>query len=89
VLELADKPWLAQYPDSVPAEIALDDHTTLVTVLEAAFREFAYRDAAACMSTRLRFADVDRLSHDLGAWLQSLGLARGARVALMMPNLPQ
>ena len=87
--ELAERPWLAQYPDSVPAKIALDDHTTLVDVLEAAFREFAHRDATACIGTRLRFADVDRLSHDLGAWLQSLGLARGARVALMMPNLPQ
>jgi long-chain acyl-CoA synthetase len=89
VLELAHKPWLAQYPHSVPAEIALDNHTTLVDVLEAAFREFALRDAAACMGTNLRFAYVDRLSQNLGAWLQSLGLSRGARVALMMPNLPQ
>jgi len=89
VLELADKPWLAQYPPGVPAEIALDERTTLVDVLEAAFRLYAQRDASACMGTHLRFADIDRLSHDLGCWLQSLGLARGARVALMMPNVPQ
>ena len=86
---MAEKPWLAQYPASVPAEIALDRHTTLVDVLESAFRTYASRDAAACMGSHLRFADVDRLSHDLAAWLQSLGLAHGARVALMMPNLPQ
>jgi long-chain acyl-CoA synthetase len=86
---LTDKPWLEQYPPSVPAEIELDRRTTLVDVLEAAFRKYAQRDAAACMGSRLRFADLDRRSQDLGAWLQSLGLARGARVALMMPNLPQ
>jgi len=86
---LIEKPWLDQYPPSVPAEIAIDGHTTLVDVLDAAFRQYALRDAAACMGTRLRFADIDRLSLGLGAWLQSLGLARGARVALMMPNLPQ
>ena len=83
------QPWLAQYPPSVKATIELDGHTTLVDVLDAAFRQYAQRDAAACMGTRLRFADVDRLSQDLGAWLQSLGLERGARIALMMPNLPQ
>jgi long-chain acyl-CoA synthetase len=86
---LTDKPWLEQYPPNVPAEIDLDDHTTLVDVLDGAFRQHAQHDAAACMGTRLRFGDIDRLSLDLGAWLQSLGLARGARVALMMPNLPQ
>ena len=83
------KPWLAHYPPAVPAEIALHEQTTLVDVLESAFRRHAQRDAIVCMNTRLRFADVDRLSQDLGAWLQSLGLAQGTRVALMMPNLPQ
>jgi long-chain acyl-CoA synthetase len=88
-MALTDRPWLAQYPPTVPAEVALDGRTTLVDVLDAAFHKYAQRDAAVCMGTRLRFADIDRLSCDLGAWLQSLGLARGARVALMMPNLPQ
>ena len=86
---LTDKPWLDHYPAGVPAQIALDDRKTLVDMLEEAFTRYAARDAAACMGTHLRFADIDRLSHDLGAWLQSLGLPRGARVALMMPNLPQ
>ena len=84
-----DRPWLTQYPDGVPAEIRRDDHTTLVDVLESAFRAYARRDAAACMGSRLRYSELDQLSHDFGAWLQSRGLARGARVALMMPNLPQ
>ena len=84
-----DRPWLTQYPAGVPAEIRPDGHTTLVDVLESAFRAYAGRDAAACMGSRLRFSELDQLSHDFGAWLQSRGLPRGARVALMMPNLPQ
>jgi long-chain acyl-CoA synthetase len=84
-----NRPWLAEYPRGVPAEVALDSHNTLADVLEGAFRQYAKRDALACMGTRLRFADIDRLSQDFGAWLQQQGLARGARVALMMPNLPQ
>ncbi len=73
----------------MPAEIQLNRHTTLAELLETAFREHRQRDAADCMGTRLQFSELDELSRDLGAWLQGLGLSRGARVALMMPNLPQ
>ena len=73
----------------MPAEIQLNRHTTLAEMLETAFREHRQRDAADCMGTRLRFSELDELSRDLGAWLQGLGLSRGSRVALMMPNLPQ
>jgi len=83
------RPWIAEYPPGVPADVRLDEHTTLVDVLEGAFRQYARRPAAACMGVCLTFADIDRLSQDLGAWLQQQGLDRGARVALMMPNLPQ
>lgn len=83
------RPWLEEYPPGVPAEIQLNSHTTLAELLETAFREHRQRDAADCMGTRLRFSELDELSRDLGAWLQGLGLSRGARVALMMPNLPQ
>jgi long-chain acyl-CoA synthetase len=85
----ATHPWVAEYPAGVPAQVTLDAHTTLVDVLEGAFRQFAHRHAADCMGSRLTFADIDRLSQDFGAWLQQLGLERGARVALMMPNVPQ
>jgi long-chain acyl-CoA synthetase len=86
---LADNPWLSQYPAGVPAQIQVDARMTLVDLFEQAFVDYAERDAAACMGSRLRYADMDRLSQELGAWLQSIGLAPGARVALMMPNLPQ
>jgi long-chain acyl-CoA synthetase len=81
--------WIDQYPPGVPAEVAIDPRLTLVDVLDAAFRRYAQRDACVCMGSTLTFADLDRLSHDLAAWLQHRGLAPGARVALMMPNLPQ
>jgi len=83
------RPWVAEYPAGVPAEVHIDAHLTLVDVLEAAFRQYSKCDACACMGERLTFADVDRLSQDLGAWFQQRGLERGGRVALMMPNLPQ
>ena len=83
------KPWLDNYPPGVPAEIELDGRTTLTDLLDASFKQFADRDAVACMGSHLRYADIDRLSHDLAAWLQSLKLKPGARIALMMPNLPQ
>jgi long-chain acyl-CoA synthetase len=73
----------------VPAHIHADPLPTLAAVLEDAFQRYAKRDAAVCMDTRLTYRDIDQLSEALGAWLQSLGLERGARVAIMMPNVPQ
>ena len=83
------RPWLEHYPAGVPERITTDLYPSLAALLEEAFRKYARRDATVCMDERLRFKDVDDLSQALGAWLQSLGLARGSRVALMMPNLPQ
>jgi len=85
----ASRPWLKNYPPGVPAEIPVDVYPSLVALLEEAFRKHARRDAAACMDQRLSFAQVDELSATLGAWLQQRGLARGARVAIMMPNVLQ
>ena len=83
------KPWLSQYPEGVPAEIKADAYPSLVAVLDEAFQKYAARDMAAFMDVRCTFSQVDELSVALAAWLQSLGLTKGARVALMMPNVPQ
>ncbi len=83
------KPWLDQYPFGVPATVDLTRYDTLVDVLEHAFSRYASRDALCCMEERITYRAIDELSQSLGAWLQSLGLAQGARVALMMPNVPQ
>ncbi|SEK70073.1 long-chain acyl-CoA synthetase [Roseateles sp. YR242] len=85
----ADKPWLTSYPEGVAPSIDLDVYPSLVTLLEESFRVHAQRDAAVCMDQRLTFAEVDKYSQALGAWLQQRGLARGARVAIMMPNVLQ
>ena len=82
-------PWTSHYPPGVPAHIRTDPLPTLAAVLEDAFQRYAKRDAAVCMDTRLTYRDIDLLSEALGAWLQSLGLERGTRVAIMMPNVPQ
>ena len=82
-------PWLQHYPPGVPAAARIDAYRSLTELLEAAFQRHASRDALACMDSRMSFRDVDEMSQSLGAWLQSLGMERGARVAVMMPNLPQ
>jgi long-chain acyl-CoA synthetase len=89
VLQAVAKPWLKSYPPGVSAEIDATQYASLVELLEEAFRKYASRDAAVCMESRVSFGDLADLSAALGAWLQSKGLSKGARVALMMPNLPQ
>ena len=82
-------PWLEHYPPGVPAEASVHAYRTLTDLLDESFRRFGSRDAAACMDVRLTYRDIDNLSESLGAWLQSLGIPMGARVAVMMPNVPQ
>jgi long-chain acyl-CoA synthetase len=82
-------PWLAHYPPGVPATVQADLFPSLAALLEDAFRRHAKREAAVCMESRMSYRELDEVSAAIGAWLQSLGLQRGDRVALMMPNLPQ
>jgi long-chain acyl-CoA synthetase len=82
-------PWAASYPPGVPLQVDTAPYRSLVEILEDSFRRFGSRPQALCMGASLRFADVDEQSAALGAWLQSRGLAKGARVALMMPNVLQ
>jgi long-chain acyl-CoA synthetase len=89
VLSSRDKPWLASYPAGVPAQIDASIYGSLVDLLNEAFAKHARRDAAICMGQRMRFAEIDELSAQLGAWLQAQGLRQGDRVAIMMPNLLQ
>ena len=84
-----DKFWLQSYPKGVPAEIDYQQYTSLVHLLEESFQKYAQRDAYVCMDKYLSYAEVDDLSKKFGAWLQSKGLEKGARVAVMMPNILQ
>jgi len=86
---LVQAPWLDHYPPGVPPQARIDAYRNLAELLEDSFHRYGQRHALECMNTRLRFRDVADLSEALGAWLQSLGLEPGSRVALMMPNVPQ
>jgi long-chain acyl-CoA synthetase len=84
-----DKFWLKAYQQGVPAEIDPTQYTSLTHLLEESFRKYADRPAYACMGKSMTYAELDRQSQHMAAWLQSRGLAHGARVALMMPNVLQ
>lgn len=84
-----EKRWLKHYPAGVPSEINPREYQSLAHLLEEAFQKYASRRAFLCMDKSLTYGEVDRLSRQLGAWLQARGLAKGARVALMMPNVLQ
>ncbi len=82
-------PWISNYPPGVPAQADVNAYQNLAEVLEAAFQRHPRRDALDCMDSRVSYGQLEELSAALGAWLQSLGLKPGDRVALMMPNVPQ
>ena len=84
-----DKFWIKSYPAGVPAEIDYTRYRSLVHLMDEAFSKFAQRNAYVCMDRFLTYAELDVMSKKLGAWLQAQGLAPGARVALMMPNVLQ
>lgn len=84
-----EKIWIRSYPAGVPAEIDYTRYRSLVQLMDEAFTQYASRKAYACMGKFITYAEVDSLSKQLGAWLQSQGLQRGARVAIMMPNVLQ
>jgi long-chain acyl-CoA synthetase len=81
--------WLKQYPAGVPADIDVTQYTSLVELLEESFAKFSDRKAFICMDKSISYRDLDEMSLALAAYLQSTGLQKGARVALMMPNVLQ
>ena len=81
--------WLKSYPESVPAEIAPLAYASLNGLFDDAFRRHAARPAFTCMGKTMTYADLDAASNAFAVHLQSLGLQKGDRVALMMPNILQ
>src|SRR5262249_8087770 len=84
-----DRFWLKSYPPGVPSDIDPSVYPSLVALLEESFAKYRDRNAYVCMDKALTFGEVDTLSAALAAWLQSRGLQKGARVAIMMPNVLQ
>jgi len=85
-----ERPWLKSYPPGVAAEVDMTAYASIRDILEKSCERFAERPAFHCMDRSISFRELDRLSTDFGAWLQNAaGLGKGARVAIMMPNLLQ
>jgi len=84
-----EKIWLKHYPPGVPPEIDYRQYRSIGDLFEKSTDKYRGRPAYTNMGKTISFGDLDRLSRDFGAWLQGKGLARGARVAVMMPNCLQ
>jgi long-chain acyl-CoA synthetase len=84
-----DRFWLKNYPPGVPADIDPSVYPSLVSLLEESFTKYRQAKAYVCMDRAITFGEVDEYSKALAAWLQGRGLAKGARVAIMMPNVLQ
>ena len=84
-----DRFWLKSYPADVPHEIDLGQYRSLGQLFDESFRKNAGRPFSVCMERWMSYGELDAYSQAVGAWLQSQGLEPGARVALMLPNVPQ
>jgi long-chain acyl-CoA synthetase len=86
---MTNRPWLSAYPEGVPADVQLDHYQSLVQLMEDSFKRYANRTAYSFMGKEVSYQETDSLSLALATYLQGLGLAKGDRVAIMMPNVPQ
>ena len=84
-----DKIWLKQYPKGVPAEIDINEYSSVRDIFEESVGKFPTRAAYTCMGKSMTFGELDTLTNAFGAWLQGQGCVKGTRVALMMPNILQ
>ena len=84
-----DKFWLKSYPEGVPHTVNPEQFRSLNQLLEDSFKKNASRPFSVCMDRWMSYGQLDELSSAMAAWLQHLGLEPGARVAIMLPNIPQ
>lgn len=86
---MANFPWIKNYPEGIPAEIKLYEYESLVDLFEKSCVRFKDRVAFENMGVEMTYGEVDKLSRDFAAYLQSIGMAKGDRIAIQMPNLLQ
>ncbi len=83
-------PWLRFYPEGVPYEINPDAYPSLIGLIEEGCQRFRDQPAYACMGKKITFGELDTLSKNFASFLQNdLGLKKGDRLAIQMPNLLQ
>lgn len=83
------RPWLANYPGGVPANVKTDTYPSLIDLVTDKLARYQSNVGYYCMGSSLTFGEVDKLSTQFGAYLQSRGLEPGDKIAIMMPNLLQ
>jgi long-chain acyl-CoA synthetase len=86
---MTDRVWLKSYPPGVPADLDTSQYPSLVALIEESFKKYAGRTAYSFMGRDVTYGQTDSLSLAFAVYLQSLGLTKGDRVAIMMPNVPQ
>lgn len=84
-----DKPWFKAYPPGVPHTVRPEEYRSVAHLLEESFQKNASSRFSVCMDRWMTYAELDHASAAVGAWLQGLALEPGARVAIMLPNIPQ
>ena len=82
-------PWIKNYPEGIPAEINLYDYNSVVELFESSCQKYGNQVAFVNMGVSMTYAETDKLSKDFAAYLQSIGLQKGDRIAIQMPNLLQ
>ena len=85
----ASRPWIASYPPGIPEELPGIPHASLGMLFEWTFKEYATKPAFSCLGKQLTYSELGERSREMGAYLLSLGLQKGDRVAVMMPNVLQ
>jgi long-chain acyl-CoA synthetase len=86
---MTDRIWLKSYPPGVPADLDTSQYPSLVALMEESFKKYAGKTAYSFMGKDVSYGQTDSLSQAFAVYLQSLGLVKGDRVAIMMPNVPQ
>jgi long-chain acyl-CoA synthetase len=86
---IVNQPWLDSYPEGVPAEIDVDEYSSILDIFTQSCSKFSEQTAYMNFGKELSYRELDRLTRDFAAWLQSKGLVKGDRIALMMPNILQ
>jgi long-chain acyl-CoA synthetase len=84
-----ERRWYGSYPPGVPQSIDPSRYRSLCDIFDSSFKQHADKPALKCLGATVRYRQLDDASHRFAAWLQSLGLVAGARVAVMLPSLPQ
>ena len=89
---MTDRMWFKSYPQGVPADLdtaQYSQYSSLVALMEESFQKYASQTAYSFMGRDVTYGETDTLSQSFATYLQSLGLVKGDRVAIMMPNVPQ